>query len=145
MVSGSALQVTFLPWTADGRRNESQKRLLSTRRHQHTALAGHRKHRNQQKKLRDHIDVDSSTTTPGYSAQSSQKGIDGFRAVTQNATPLSNLNGSQEVKRLPSPNNAIGLNPFSRFNTFNDVKLSGEFQRVLHDGTTLSASAVAAD
>lgn len=143
MVSGSTIEVTFLPWTADGHKDESQKRLLSTRRHQHTALAGHRKNRDKQKKL--HAGLYSSTTTPGYSAQVSEIGTDGSWALTRIAAPLSRSESCQEIERIPSPNDVSRLKLFGLFNASDDVKLPGEFRRTLHDGTIIPARMTFAD
>ena len=134
MVSESSLKLTFLPWLADGRNNDSQKRLLSARRHQHTALAGHRKHRDRKNQLRDNADSEATTICADSPGQLSESETDSSWSVTRSATPTSSRHGVSDLERPPDPRLAIRTSPFGPFKTFGDMEPSVDFQRVLHAG-----------
>lgn len=114
----SSVKLTFLPWIVDKQENEHEKQLQDSRRHQHTALAGHRRHREQRRKLRTYKSPD----------QLPQSATNASRDVTRWTVPISDNDGFTE------PTEVVLLNP--TMNLFGDLELSPKFKRHFNDGKT---------
>jgi hypothetical protein len=134
MGAEQTLQLTFLPWTAKGKKNQSEERLQSALRHQHTALAGHRRHREHKKNLRDKANSESAVTSSISPGQVSDVGTDTPWSLTRSTTPATSSHFSYDLERFRSPVTGIGTNLLGSFPTLGAGNLSKEFQSVLHDG-----------
>lgn len=129
----SSVKLTFLPWIVDEHKNKHEKQLQISKRHQHTALAGHQRQREQGKRLRRSKSCLTSSVSPDQSSRSTTNGL---RNVTRWSSPMADDNGFIEPRAgvLPSP--TLMSASFSGMNLFDEVQLSGEFKRHLDDGKT---------
>ncbi|EXJ62273.1 hypothetical protein A1O7_02706 [Cladophialophora yegresii CBS 114405] len=133
MVLEQPAKLTFLSWSGKGKKKQSEERLQSLLRHQHTALAGHRRQREHKRAQRDKADPQASVAPSNSPGQLSDLGTDASLSLTWSATPATSNHLSYDFERFPSPVTVLGTNLFDSVHTNGDVKLSKEFQSVLHD------------
>ncbi|KIW81653.1 hypothetical protein Z517_04679 [Fonsecaea pedrosoi CBS 271.37] len=131
------MEFIFLPWVEDGRTNDVDKQLQSSRRHQHTALASHRKNRElrslQRKRLHNIHQSEPNSTSPGSTEQLPR--TRNLWDMTRSATlQMSDASTTQDnTPPPPSPRTLLDTTRWGSLNLFGQLELSAEVQKIFDD------------